>query len=98
MRGHGATVAGTTLQEAVFRSISGCMNAEYQFRAMAIGKLIALTEAETRDAGAYNLRPRPMARAYEYWTLRLGDRADFPSRRKAAAKAVAAPDRQKKQR
>jgi HCOMODA/2-hydroxy-3-carboxy-muconic semialdehyde decarboxylase len=90
MKRHGATVAGTTLQEAVFRSINGCLNAEYQLKAMAIGTITPLTPAEARDGGAYNLLPRPMARAYEYWTLRLGERVVFPARRKAAkAKAPA---------
>lgn len=85
MRRHGATVAGTTLKEAVFRSINGCANAEYQLRAMAIGQIGPLNAAEARDAEAYNLQERPIARAWEYWTLRLGDRATFPARRKAAA-------------
>jgi HCOMODA/2-hydroxy-3-carboxy-muconic semialdehyde decarboxylase len=93
MRGHGATVAGTTLQEAVFRSISGCLNAEYQLRAMTIGTVIPLTEAEARDASAFNLQPRPMARAWEYWTLRLGDRGVFPARRRTAAKKTKAAPR-----
>ena len=87
MRGHGATVAGTTLQEAVFRSINGCLNAQYQLHAMSIGAVIPLTEGEARDAGAYNLQPRPMARAWEYWTLRLGERGVFPTGRKTAAKS-----------
>jgi ribulose-5-phosphate 4-epimerase/fuculose-1-phosphate aldolase len=102
MKRHGATVAGTSLQEAVFRSINGCLNAEYQLKAMAIGTITPLTAAEARDGGAYNLLPRPMARAYEYWTLRLGERAVFPARRKAAKakapakKAKAAPRKRAK--
>ena len=94
MRRHGATVAGTTLQEVVFRSINGCLNAECQLRAMAIGTLGPLNANEARDAGAYNLQQRPMARAWEYWTLRLGERGTFPTRRKAAA--TKAPARKSK--
>lgn len=90
MRRHGATVAGTTLREAVFRSINGCLNAEYQWRAMAIGKIGPLTPAEAREGGAYNLQERPLARAWEYWTLRLGERAKFPVRAKARGTAKAA--------
>jgi ribulose-5-phosphate 4-epimerase/fuculose-1-phosphate aldolase len=89
MRRHGATVAGTTLEEAVFRSINGCLNAEYQLRAMAIGTISPLNAAEARDASAFNLQPRPMARAWEYWTLRLGERGKFPAARRAAARASA---------
>jgi HCOMODA/2-hydroxy-3-carboxy-muconic semialdehyde decarboxylase len=79
MKRHGATIAGTSLRQAVFRSIYTCANAEYQLRAMAIGKLDRCTPAETRDAGEYNLREKPMARAWEYWTLRLGERGTFPT-------------------
>jgi HCOMODA/2-hydroxy-3-carboxy-muconic semialdehyde decarboxylase len=86
MRRHGATVAGTTLEEAVFRSINGCLNAEYQLRAMAIGTISPLNATEARDASAFNLQQRPMARAWEYWTLRLGERGTFPAARRAAAK------------
>jgi HCOMODA/2-hydroxy-3-carboxy-muconic semialdehyde decarboxylase len=96
MRRHGATVAGRTLQEAVFRSINGCINAEYQWKAMAIGTIGPLTPAEARDAEAFNLQERPIARAWEYWTLRLGERADFPKRGKAAARSRAAPRKRAK--
>jgi HCOMODA/2-hydroxy-3-carboxy-muconic semialdehyde decarboxylase len=87
MRRHGATVVGTTLQEAVFRSINGCLNAEYQLRAMAIGTIGPLSEAEAKAAGTYNLGARPLARAWEYWTLRLGDRGILSPRRQARAAA-----------
>ena len=99
MKRHGATVAGTTLREAVFRSINGCLNAEYQWKAMAIGRIGPLTPTEARLGGAYNLQERPLARAYEYWTLRLGERANFPTRAKtakASAKKAAPRKRTKK--
>jgi len=83
MKRHGATIVGTSLREAVFRSICTCLNADYQIRAMSIGKLDRCTPAETRDAGEFNLRDKPLTRAWEYWTLRLGERGKFP----AAAKA-----------
>ena len=85
MRRHGATVAGTTLKEAVFRSINGCLNAQYQLQAMSIGTIGPLTPEEARLAEWSNLQPRPQARAWEYWTLRLGERANFPARRSASA-------------
>jgi HCOMODA/2-hydroxy-3-carboxy-muconic semialdehyde decarboxylase len=88
MKRHGATVAGTSLREAVFRSVNGCLNAEYQLKAMSIGTITPLTSAEARDGGNYNLLPRPMDRAWEYWTLRLGERGNFPTRRKAARTAA----------
>jgi ribulose-5-phosphate 4-epimerase/fuculose-1-phosphate aldolase len=95
MKRHGATVAGTTLREAVFRSINGCLNAEYQWKAMAIGKIGPLTPVEAREGCAFNLQERPLARAWEYWTLRLGDRANFPQRTKARSAAKPAAARKK---
>ena len=85
MRRHGATIAGTSLRQVVFRSIYTCANAEFQLRAMTIGNLGPCTPAEARQAGEFNLRDKPMARAWEYWTLRLGERGKFPARGKPAS-------------
>jgi HCOMODA/2-hydroxy-3-carboxy-muconic semialdehyde decarboxylase len=87
MRRHGATVAGRSLQELVFRCIYGCRNAEYQTEARPLGHLDQLSPKETELAEEYNLRPGPVGRAFEYWTVRL-DKAGFlpPMPVKAAAK------------
>jgi HCOMODA/2-hydroxy-3-carboxy-muconic semialdehyde decarboxylase len=82
MKRHGATIVGTSLRQAVFRAICTCLNADYQLRAMTFGqKLDRCTAAETRDAGEFNLRDKPLTRAWEYWTLRLGERGVFPTGR-----------------
>lgn len=95
MKRHGATIVGTSLRQAVFRSVCTCLNANYQLRAMAIGELDRCTPAETRDAGAYNLRDKPLSRAWEYWTLRLGERGRFPETRKAKPAARKAAPRKR---
>ena len=71
MRRHGATVAGTTLEELIFRTIYTARNAALQIQAHALGHVSALNAAETELAGEYNLRPGPVARACEYWSVRL---------------------------
>ncbi|MFZ0422682.1 MAG: class II aldolase/adducin family protein [Xanthobacteraceae bacterium] len=71
MRRHGATVAGRTLRELVFRTVYSSFNAEIQLRSMAIGKIGALNAAERQRSEPRQLSPRPMARAWEYWTMRL---------------------------
>jgi HCOMODA/2-hydroxy-3-carboxy-muconic semialdehyde decarboxylase len=71
MRRHGATVAGTTLEELTFRTIYTARNAALQIEAHALGYVSPLNPAETRLAGEYNLRPGPVARAWEYWNVRL---------------------------
>lgn len=80
MRRHGATVAGTSLQEAVFRSIHTHRNAELQLRAASLGDVSPLSPGEAEQAYAYSLRERPMSRAWEYWTTRLAKAGELPPR------------------
>jgi HCOMODA/2-hydroxy-3-carboxy-muconic semialdehyde decarboxylase len=71
MRRHGATVVGTTLEEMAFRAVFSCRNAEMQREAQMFGGISPLTPVEIEKAGAFNLEPRPITRAWEYWTTRL---------------------------
>lgn len=75
MRRHGATVAGATLEELTFRTIYTARNAALQIQAYMLGHVSPLNPTETRLAGEYNLRPGPVARAWEYWNVRL-DKAE----------------------
>jgi ribulose-5-phosphate 4-epimerase/fuculose-1-phosphate aldolase len=89
MRRHGATVAGKTIEELVFRTIYTARNAALQIQAHGLGHVSPLNAAETSLAGEYNLRPGPVARAWEYWSVRL-DKAEglwrSPKAKAAAAK------------
>jgi ribulose-5-phosphate 4-epimerase/fuculose-1-phosphate aldolase len=71
LRRHGATLAGTSLRECVFRSIFSTRNAELQLRAMAIGTPAPLSRGEAEKCAAHNLGPRGIERAWEYWVTRL---------------------------
>jgi ribulose-5-phosphate 4-epimerase/fuculose-1-phosphate aldolase len=71
MRRHGATVAGVDVPQLVFRTIYTCKNAELQSQAHAHGHVGALSQAEAEKAAAYNLRPSPIQRAWDYWIRRL---------------------------
>jgi ribulose-5-phosphate 4-epimerase/fuculose-1-phosphate aldolase len=71
MKRHGAVVAGVTLEEMVFRAIFSCRNAEMQREAQALADIDQLSAVEIQKAGAFNLEPRPVARAWEYWAARL---------------------------
>ena len=94
LRRHGATVAGRSLHECVFRSIYMCRNAELQSRAMAMGTLGPLSKGEIEQCSSNSLTPRTLARALEYWERRLakaeaatgGAAASAASRRSAPAK------------
>jgi ribulose-5-phosphate 4-epimerase/fuculose-1-phosphate aldolase len=71
LRRHGASLAGKTLRECVFRSIYTTRNAELQLRAMAIGTPSPLSPGEAEKCGAHNLGGRGVERAWEYWVTRL---------------------------
>jgi ribulose-5-phosphate 4-epimerase/fuculose-1-phosphate aldolase len=71
MRRHGATVAGETLEQMVFRTIYSTRNAEMQREAQALGGVSPLTPKEAEMAGAFNLQAKPIARAWEYWSSRV---------------------------
>jgi ribulose-5-phosphate 4-epimerase/fuculose-1-phosphate aldolase len=87
MRRHGATVAGVSLHEVVFRSIYSARNAEHQWRAHALGAVGALTAGEAVLAAQHNLQPGPVERAWEYWSGRL-DKAESLVRAAAAKPAA----------
>jgi ribulose-5-phosphate 4-epimerase/fuculose-1-phosphate aldolase len=78
MRRHGATVVGTSVRELVFRTVYSHANAEIQLRSMALGKIGPLSRGEAELSGPYQVQPRPMARAWEYWTERLKKRGELP--------------------
>ncbi len=89
MRRHGATVGGRTLEELTFRTIYIARNAALQIQAHGLGHVSPLNAAETELAGAYNLQPGPVARAWEYWSVRL----DKVEGRRPQAKVQAARKR-----
>jgi ribulose-5-phosphate 4-epimerase/fuculose-1-phosphate aldolase len=70
MRGHGAAVAGISIQDSVHTSVHLKVNAQIQAEAMRMGgDIVYLSEgeiAEMRKSSAGH------ARAWEYWTRRAG--------------------------
>src|SRR5262245_52274364 len=87
MRRHGATVAGRTLREVVFRTIYSCRNAEYLTQAKLLGIPSALNPREIERAEAYNLAEGPVSRAWEYWSMRLDKAGGTPPRPRTAVRA-----------
>lgn len=87
MRRHGATLAGTTLRELVFRTIYSHANAEIQLRSMMIGRIGPLSVGERTRSEPRQLQARPMNRAWEYWTARLSKSGGLPLPAKSAPKA-----------
>ena len=93
MRRHGATLAGTSLRELVFRTVYSHANAEIQLRSMMLGRIGPLTRGEAELTGPYQLTARPIGRAWEYWTARVKKSGGLPQARRAAAKLRAPQSR-----
>jgi hypothetical protein len=45
---------------------------------MLLGKIGPLSRGEAERTGPHQLQPRPMARAWEYWTTRLKKSGEMP--------------------
>ena len=72
MRGHGVTVTGPTLQEAVYRGVYVDVNARLQLEAIGLGAVNYLTEPESRAAAAANASQ--IGRAWEMWKMKIEGR------------------------
>jgi HCOMODA/2-hydroxy-3-carboxy-muconic semialdehyde decarboxylase len=70
MRGHGSTVVGASLEQAVYRAIYAEVNARLQIQAMALGDVTYLNAQEAAKAAAINDTQLP--RAWELWRQEIG--------------------------
>lgn len=77
MRGHGSTVVGGSLRQAVFRAVYAEVNARLQAAAMALGPVTYLNEAEAELASAAN--DGQIHRAWELWKMAAQPPACDPS-------------------
>lgn len=71
MRGHGSTVVGTSLEQAVFRAIYADVNAKLQLQAQGLGEITFLNEQEAQLSSDMNDGQIP--RSWNLWMRRLGD-------------------------
>jgi HCOMODA/2-hydroxy-3-carboxy-muconic semialdehyde decarboxylase len=65
MRGHGATMVGFSVRQAVYRAIYAELNARLQSEALRLGKPNYLTREEA--AGAALANDNNMDRAWDLW-------------------------------
>lgn len=77
MRGHGSTVCGRTLREAVYAAVYLEVNASLQMRALQLGtpKFLSAGEIEQIRARSDNPAGKPgegFNRAWDYWCRRVG--------------------------
>jgi ribulose-5-phosphate 4-epimerase/fuculose-1-phosphate aldolase len=75
MRGHGCTVAGRSIREAVYTAIYLDVNADLQLRASRFSRLIFLSVGEIEKINSRLVQARPgegFDRAWQYWCRRAG--------------------------
>jgi HCOMODA/2-hydroxy-3-carboxy-muconic semialdehyde decarboxylase len=90
MKRHGVTVGGTSVKDCVFRCIFSARNAEYQVRSMSVGSNIAsLSPGEARLAGQISGKTTGLTRSWEYWSMRVANKAGAGSSAKGVAKPAA---------
>ncbi len=70
MRGHGSTVVGTSLEQAVFRAVYVEINAKLQLAANGLGEIMFLNEQEAQLSSDMNDGQIP--RSWDLWVKRLG--------------------------
>ena len=70
MRGHGATVAGVSLPQAVFRAVYAVQSADLQMKAQAMGPVTFLTDAEA--AAVTKVNDVALMKAWLLWKQQAG--------------------------
>ena len=70
MRGHGSTVVGASLEQAVYRAIYAEVNARLQTQARQLGEVTYLNAVEAAKAAAINDTQLP--RVWELWAHEIG--------------------------
>ncbi|HWP34061.1 MAG TPA: class II aldolase/adducin family protein [Thermodesulfobacteriota bacterium] len=76
MRGHGATLVGATLEQAVYRAVYAVQNAWLQMEALRLGSVTFLTADEAALAAEAN--DRQLGRAWALWARQA--RGEGPDR------------------
>jgi HCOMODA/2-hydroxy-3-carboxy-muconic semialdehyde decarboxylase len=70
MRGHGSTVVGASLEQAVYRAFYAEVNARLQTQARQLGEVTYLNANEAAKAAAINDTQLP--RVWELWAREIG--------------------------
>ncbi len=70
MRGHGSTVVGSSIEQAVYRAIYAEVNARLQLNAVTLGEVNYLNPQEAAKAAVTN--DTQLARVWELWSREAG--------------------------
>jgi ribulose-5-phosphate 4-epimerase/fuculose-1-phosphate aldolase len=93
MRRHGATVAGTSVRELIFRTVFASDNCKLLSQAMVMGHVDSLSPGEIKLTAAHQSRPPSTNRAWDYWVRQVEKAGLMPAQSgaKTSAKKNAAP-------
>lgn len=69
MRGHGALVTGTSVEDMTFRAVHACREADMLTTGLQIGSVMPLSQGEIERAA--KLSSAAIARAWSHWTALL---------------------------
>ena len=83
MRGHGSTVVGSSVEQAVYRAVYAEVNAKLQLQARQLGEVTYLNANEAAKAAAIN--DTQLARAWELWAREIGISGDTGDNDEACA-------------
>lgn len=97
MNRHGVTVIGNSVRDCVYRAIQTCRNADFQARAMAIGRIASLSEGEARLAGNIIGTTTALTRSWDYWARQIA-RADGVVKLARPTRAKSVPKRKSRRR
>ncbi|MFF3574552.1 class II aldolase/adducin family protein [Nocardia jiangxiensis] len=75
MRSHGVSVVGTSLTQAVYRSVYARMNACVQLQSIALGDVTYLSSQESREIAT--TVDKVLDRLWNLWVRELGDAANL---------------------
>ncbi len=70
MRGHGSTVVGASIEQAVYRAIYAEVNAKLQIQAVTLGEITYLNLQEAAKAAAIN--DTQLSRTWDLWLREVG--------------------------
>jgi ribulose-5-phosphate 4-epimerase/fuculose-1-phosphate aldolase len=71
MRGHGSTVVGTSIEQAVYRAIYAEVNAKLQLQAVTLGEVNYLNAREAANASSTN--DTQLGRTWDLWMRQVGN-------------------------
>jgi ribulose-5-phosphate 4-epimerase/fuculose-1-phosphate aldolase len=96
MNRHGVTAVGTSVRDCVYRCITSCRNADFQVRAMSLGKLETFSPGEIDLCFQIIRQTTGLTRSWDYWAMRVANSARLPAPQKKSRRQKRAGKRRRR--